>query len=61
MTDYKKFSDEDLLKITDANLNKGGIPFKAVQEVQRRGLKRFISRTINSSDFHQSSNFIKHK
>lgn len=51
MTDYTKFNDKDLLDITDVNINKGGIPFKAVQEVQKRGLRKYFNRTINSFDF----------
>tara|TARA_R110002126_G_scaffold1121_1_gene6732 strand:- start:2560 stop:2787 length:228 start_codon:yes stop_codon:yes gene_type:complete len=51
MIDYTKFSDKDLLDITDAKINKGGIPLKAVQEVNKRGLRKTFNRTINSFDF----------
>jgi len=37
MTDFKTLTDKELLDLTDAKINKGGIPFKAVQEVQKRG------------------------
>ena len=56
--DYTKFSDKELLDIVDVKINKGGIPLKAVQEVQRRGLKKYVNRTINSSDFDEKGNFI---
>jgi hypothetical protein len=51
MKDFKTLTDKELLDLTDAKINKGGIPFKAVQEVQKRGLRKYINRTINSNDF----------
>jgi|DEB0MinimDraft_12_1074336.scaffolds.fasta_scaffold00020_46 hypothetical protein len=58
MTDYTKFNDNDLLDITNVNINKGAIPFKAVQEVQKRGLRKYVSRTINSNDFDSKGDFV---
>jgi len=58
MTDYTKFNDKDLLDITNVNINKGRIPLKAVQEVQKRGLRKYVNRTINSFDFDSEGNFI---
>jgi len=51
MSVYLTYTDQELLDLTDAKLNRGPIPFGAVKEVQRRGLKKFINRTINSNDF----------
>jgi hypothetical protein len=45
------------LDITDVNINKGGIPFKAVQEVQKRGLRKSVNRTVNSHDFDSNGKF----
>ena len=61
MTDYTKFNDKDLLDITNVNINKGGIPLKAVQEVQKRGLRIYVNRTINSFDFDSKGKFKKQK
>jgi len=58
MTNYTTFSDKDLLDITNININKGGIPLKAVQEVQKRGLRKYVNRTVNSHDFDSKGNFI---
>lgn len=58
MKNYTELSDEELLKITDRNINKGGIPFQAVNEVRKRGLKKFVNRTINSFDFDSKGDFI---
>ena len=58
MTDYTKFSNKELLDITDGNINKGPIPIKAVEEVKKRGLRRYVGRTINSFDFDSKGNFI---
>ena len=57
-SDYTKFNDKDLLDITNVNINKGRIPLKAVQEVQKRGLRKYVNRTINSFDFDSEGNFI---
>ena len=37
--DYSKWTDKALLDITDVKLNLGGIPFRAVQECQKRKLR----------------------
>jgi hypothetical protein len=58
MNDYTKLSDKELLSITDANINKGSIPFKAVEEVRKRGLKKYVTKTINSFDFDRKGNYI---
>jgi hypothetical protein len=58
MTDYTKFDDKALLDITDINVNKGGIPFKAVHEVQKRGLRKYVNRTVNTNDFDSNGKFI---
>jgi hypothetical protein len=58
MTDYTKFDDKALLDITDIDVNKGGIPFKAVQEVQKRGLRKYVNRTVNTNDFDSNGKFI---
>ena len=58
MKNYTELSDKELLEITDININKGGIPLQAVNEVRRRGLKKFVNRTINSFDFDSKGNFI---
>jgi hypothetical protein len=59
MTDYTKFDDKALLDITDIDVNKGGIPFKAVQEVQKRGLRKYVNRTVNTNDFDSNGKFIR--
>lgn len=59
MENYTKLSNKELLDITDIKINKGGIPFKAVEEVKKRGLRKYINRTINSHDFDSNGNFIK--
>ena len=51
-------TDKELLNLTNPIINKGAIPLKAVQEVQKRGLKKFVNRTINSHDFDAKGNFI---
>jgi hypothetical protein len=61
LLDYSKCSDSYLLEITNIHLNKGGIPLQAVKEVQKRGLKKFVNRTINSHDFDENGNFISNK
>ena len=58
MNDYTTFSDKDLLDITNININKGGIPLKAVMEVKKRGLRKYTNRTINSFDFDSNGNFV---
>ena len=55
---FALLSDEELLKITDRNIIKRGIPFVAINEVRKRGLKKFVNRTINSFDFDSKGNFI---
>jgi hypothetical protein len=57
-TDYSKCTDQQILDITNIQKNKGGIPLKAVQECQKRGLKKYVDRTINSHDFDSKGNFI---
>jgi hypothetical protein len=59
MTDYTKFDDKALLDITDIDVNKGVIPFKAVQEVQKRGLRKYVNRTVNTNDFDSNGKFIR--
>ena len=58
MKNYSKLTDKQLLDLTNPLINKGAIPFKAVQEVQKRGLKKYVNRSINSFDFDAQGNFI---
>ena len=58
MKNYLKLTDKQLLDLTNPLINKGAIPFKAVQEVQKRGLRKYVNRTINSHDFNEKGNFI---
>jgi hypothetical protein len=46
--DYTKLSDEELMKIVDPNVNKGGIPLAAVKEAEKRGLKKGYRGTYHS-------------
>jgi len=56
--EYQKMTDKELMNLTNPLINKGAIPFKAVHEVQKRGLKKYVNRTINSHDFDAKGNFI---
>lgn len=55
---FREVNDQELLNITNPNINKGSIPLKAVEEVKRRGLKKFVNRTLNSFDFDKEGNFL---
>ena len=46
--DYSKLSDKELLDITNPKINKGPIPLKAVQEVQKRFPEKFVNKTVTS-------------
>jgi hypothetical protein len=59
MKNYSKLTNKQLLDLTNPLINKGAIPLKAVQEVQKRGLRKYVNRTINSHDFNAKGNFIK--
>lgn len=45
---FKELTNQELLDITDININKGGIPFLAVCEVRKRGLRKFTNKTVTS-------------
>tara|TARA_R110001606_G_scaffold271017_1_gene419566 strand:+ start:241 stop:417 length:177 start_codon:yes stop_codon:yes gene_type:complete len=44
----EELTDQELLDLTDININKGGIPYLAVCEVRKRGLRKFTSKTVTS-------------
>jgi hypothetical protein len=46
--DYTTWTDQEILNITDINLNKRGIPYKAVQECQKRKLRKYTTKTVTS-------------
>jgi len=56
--DWTKATDKEILDIIDIKKNKGGIPYVAVQESQKRGLKKYVNRTINSHDFDENGKWI---
>jgi len=45
---FKKLTNQELLDLTDININKGGIPYLAVCEVRKRGLRKFTTKTVTS-------------
>jgi len=59
MKNWELATDKEVLEITNVNTNKGAIPLKAVKECQKRGLRHYVNRTINSQDFDIKGNFIK--
>ena len=47
-TDFTTWTDKEILEYINPNINKGGILFSAVQESQKRGLKKYVNRTVHS-------------
>tara|TARA_R110000803_G_scaffold59157_1_gene117553 strand:+ start:455 stop:628 length:174 start_codon:yes stop_codon:yes gene_type:complete len=47
-SNFKELTNQELLDLTDININKGGIPLLAVCEVKKRRLRKFTTKTVTS-------------
>ncbi len=56
--DVTTWTDKQILEHINPKINNGGILFSAVQESQKRRLKKYVNRTIHSNDFDAKGNFI---